>query len=152
MRARIVVVTWNMKISRRHLTDCVMKIFQKACCTFIFPHWTDQIIEISSAVSSVFAKSLNEAKFGLTCVSFWQNWNLPKGRVTRVGAASVAASALLETSLRFFVKHSYTKHIFDAKDLFRALNGRPRCQIKFEKYFPFGMFTGNLYKFQASQS
>ena len=134
------------------LADCVMKFFQKACRTFIFPLSTNQIIEISSAVSLRCRQIMKWGKIwiSLCFVLPWQKINLLKGRVTRVGDAGVAALALLESSLRF--KHSYTKHIFDAKDLFRALNGRPRCQIKFKKYFPFGMFTGNLYKFEASQS
>lgn len=38
-------------LKHENLADCVMKIFQKACRAFIFPHSTDQIIEISSAVS-----------------------------------------------------------------------------------------------------
>ena len=45
LRARVVVKTSNMKISRRRLADCVKKLQQKACrtCrTIIFPHSTNQ--------------------------------------------------------------------------------------------------------------
>ena len=49
LRARIVVRTSNMKISRRHLADYVKTLLQKAChtcCMITFPHSTNQIIDL----------------------------------------------------------------------------------------------------------
>ena len=48
LRARVVVKTSNMKISRRHLPDYVKTLHPKACCTCstnIFLHSTNQIID-----------------------------------------------------------------------------------------------------------
>ena len=45
-RARVVVTTSNMKISRRRLADYVKTLHQKACCTIIFLHSTNQIIDL----------------------------------------------------------------------------------------------------------
>ena len=49
LRARVVVRTLNMKISRRRLADFVKTLHQKACrtcSTIIFPHSTNQIIDL----------------------------------------------------------------------------------------------------------
>ena len=49
LRARAVVRTSNMKISRRHLADYVKTLHQKACCTcstIIFLHSTNQIFDL----------------------------------------------------------------------------------------------------------
>ena len=43
LRARVVVRTSNMKISRRHLADYVKTLHQKACCTIIFLRLSNQI-------------------------------------------------------------------------------------------------------------
>ena len=48
-RARVVVTTSNVKISRRRLADYVKTLHQKACCTcctIIFLHWTNQISDL----------------------------------------------------------------------------------------------------------
>ena len=49
LRARVVVRTSNTKISRRRLADYVKILHQKVCCmcsTIIFPHSTNQIIDL----------------------------------------------------------------------------------------------------------
>ena len=49
LRARVVVRTSNMKISRRRLADYVKTLHQKACCTcsrILFLHSTNQIIDL----------------------------------------------------------------------------------------------------------
>ena len=49
LRARVVVRTSNMKISRRRLADYVKTLHQKACrtcSTIIFHHSTNQIIDL----------------------------------------------------------------------------------------------------------
>ena len=49
LRARVVVITSNKKISRRRLADYVKTLHQKACrtcSTIIFLHSTNQIIEL----------------------------------------------------------------------------------------------------------
>ena len=48
-RARAVLRTSDMKISRRHLANYVKKVNQDACCTcssIIFPHSTNRIIDL----------------------------------------------------------------------------------------------------------
>ena len=46
LRCSVVVRTSSMTISRRHLADYVKNLYQKACCTIIFPHSTNQIIAL----------------------------------------------------------------------------------------------------------
>ena len=49
LRAWVVVPTSNMETSRCHLADCVKKLRQKACrmcTTIIFPHSTNQIVDL----------------------------------------------------------------------------------------------------------
>ena len=46
LRARVVVRTSNMKISRRRLADYVKRLHQKECRTIIFLHSTNQIIDL----------------------------------------------------------------------------------------------------------
>ena len=51
LRARVVVRTSNMKISRRRLADYVKTLHQKECCTcsiIIFLHSTNQVIDLWS--------------------------------------------------------------------------------------------------------
>ena len=48
LRASVVVLTSNMKISRRRLADYLKNLHQKACCTcstIMSPHSTNQIID-----------------------------------------------------------------------------------------------------------
>lgn len=98
----------------------------------------------------VVVQSLNGAR---TCALFRHDkkeMNVLKERATclaRWRASQLELFSKLD-SLQSTVTQTY---IFDAKDLFRALNGGPTCQITFEKHFPFGMFTGNLYKFEPTQ-
>ena len=44
--ARVVVRTSNMKVSPCRLADYVKRLRQKACSTIIFPHLTNQIIDL----------------------------------------------------------------------------------------------------------
>ena len=46
LRARVVVRTSNMKISRRRSADYVKKLHQKAYSTIIFTRSTSQIIDL----------------------------------------------------------------------------------------------------------
>ena len=62
LRARVVVRTSNMKISRRRLSDYVKTLHPKACCTYstnIFLHSTNQIIDCGVVVDVAVVKSKN---------------------------------------------------------------------------------------------
>ena len=54
LRARVVVRTSNIKISRRCLADYVKKLHQKACdtwCKMIFPHSKKNFIDLCTVVA-----------------------------------------------------------------------------------------------------
>ena len=57
LRARVVVRTSNMKISRRYLPDYVKTLHPKACSTNIFLHSTNQIIDCGVVVDVAVVKS-----------------------------------------------------------------------------------------------
>ena len=77
LRARVVVRTSNMKISRRHLADYVKTLHQKACrtcSTIIFLHSTNQIFHLwrcrcrRQISNSLFFTTLRDAKKHLRTV------------------------------------------------------------------------------------
>ena len=84
LRIHVVFRISNMKISRRPLAACVKKMHRKACSTIIFPHSTNQIIDLwrcrcrrhflNSIKSQPQQNEQNadteEARINLTCLCF----------------------------------------------------------------------------------
>ena len=103
LRARVIVRTSNLKISRRRLADYVVKLNQevcRTCSTIIFPHSTNQIIDLWRCRYRCLRPNLNSLisdNISAACMTAFSHLNglcQSKVRELNVGAISIEEDIL----------------------------------------------------------
>ena len=92
LRARVVVNTSNVKISRCRLADYVKTLHQKACrtcSTIIFLHPTNQIIDLWRCRWRCRRQIFNSLLIGRATAAKLQKWKMKNARAKRANSFSM---------------------------------------------------------------